>query len=63
VRDLLNMAARKLVLEGGLDRRRDAGAACGTLAGAALKLLETVSLVERLESLEKQMSEKGGKAE
>jgi hypothetical protein len=63
IRGLLNFAAGKVIHEAHLSDAATVARAVGTLAGAALKLLEVADLVERLESLERQMSEKGGNAE
>jgi uncharacterized small protein (DUF1192 family) len=59
---LLNFAARKLIREADLTDGPSLARAVGTLAGAALKLLEVSDLVERLTALEEQIQKQEGGA-
>jgi len=60
VRALLNFAGGKLIREADLTDGPTLARAVGTLAGAALKLLEVSDLVERLESLEEAIQRQEG---
>lgn len=60
VRALLNFAGGKLIREADLTDGPTLARAVGTLAGAALKLLEVTDFVERLTALEAQIQKQEG---
>ena len=60
MKPLLNFAASKVVREAHLSDAATVARAVGTLAGAALRLLEVSDLVGRLESLEEQILKQEG---